>query len=139
MVAIMYQPHVCQGYIFGISAIIWPPLCQWSYSSPLFTKWTDFLLQDLVKSRNHEIHVYTISIALKFDRPLGSAAEMPVERYEYHNTQSGGFDTSRNLAIRGLEYKMQINHMNQRNKYNISTKKSTTKLYAYLMELLTNQ
>ena len=45
-----------------------------------FTERTDVLPQDLVKSRNREIHIYTFSIALKFDRHLGSgAAEMPAK------------------------------------------------------------
>ena len=47
---------------------------------PLFTKQTDVLLQDLVKSRSYEIQVETFQIALKFDRHLcSSAAEMPVK------------------------------------------------------------
>ena len=46
----------------------------------LFTKWTDVLRQDLVKSRSREIRVSTSLIALKFVRHLGSsAAEMPVK------------------------------------------------------------
>ena len=48
------------------------------------------------------------SIALKFDRHLGSsAAEMPVkfqisERYDHYNIQSRGFETSRDWAVRRL-------------------------------------
>ena len=51
-----------------------------AYSGPLFTKGTDVLPQDLAKSRSREILVQTFTIALKFDRHIGSkAAEMPVE------------------------------------------------------------
>ena len=47
---------------------------------PLFTKPTDVLQQDLVKSRSRDIRVKTLPIALKLDRYLGSAAaEMPVK------------------------------------------------------------
>ena len=46
----------------------------------LFTKRTDALPQDLVKSRSREIRVEIFSIALKFDRHLDSStAEMPVK------------------------------------------------------------
>ena len=46
---------------------------------PLFTRQTDILPQDLVKSRRCKIWVYTFPIALKFNRHLSSnAAEMPV-------------------------------------------------------------
>ena len=49
-------------------------------SGPLFTKRTDILLQDLVKSRSREIGYYDDPIALEFDRHFGSdAAEAPVE------------------------------------------------------------
>ena len=48
--------------------------------SPLFTKWTDVLPQDLVKPRSLEIEVDTFPIALIFDRHLGSSAvEIPVK------------------------------------------------------------
>ena len=47
-------------------------------SRPLFTKRTDVLSQDLAKWLR-EILVLTFSMALKFDRHLGSAAEMPVK------------------------------------------------------------
>ena len=44
-----------------------------------FTKRTDVLLLDLVKSRDSEIGCYNDPIALKFDRHLGNAAtEVPV-------------------------------------------------------------
>ena len=47
---------------------------------PLFTKRTDVLPQDLMKSRNREIRIQTFPIALKFDKHIGSsAAEMPVK------------------------------------------------------------
>ena len=46
----------------------------------LFTKRTDVLQQDLVKSWSCEIRVKTVPIALKFDRHIdSSAAEMPVK------------------------------------------------------------
>ena len=49
-------------------------------SGPLFTKPTDVLPQDFVKSRSCEIQVYTFPIVLKFDGHLSSsAAEMPVK------------------------------------------------------------
>ena len=45
-----------------------------------FTKRVDVLPQDLAKSRNREIRVWTFPIALKFDKHPGSrAAEMPVK------------------------------------------------------------
>ena len=47
---------------------------------PLFTKRTDVLLQEPVKSRSRKIRVQTFPIALQFDRHHGSsAAEMPVK------------------------------------------------------------
>ena len=50
------------------------------YSGPLFTKRTDVLPQDLVKSRSRGIQVYTLQIASKVYRHLGiSSAEMPVK------------------------------------------------------------
>ena len=49
-------------------------------SGPLFTKRTDVLPPNLVKSRSHEIGCYDGRIALKFDRHLDSAlAEVPVK------------------------------------------------------------
>ena len=49
-------------------------------SMPLFTKWTDVLQPNLVKSRSREIGCYNDRIVLKFDRHLGSAAaEVPVK------------------------------------------------------------
>ena len=48
-------------------------------SGPLFIDWV-VLPQDLVKSRSHEIRVYTFPLALKFYRHIGSiTAEMPVK------------------------------------------------------------
>ena len=49
-----------------------------NYYGPLFTKRTDVLPQDLVKSRTREIRVSTFPISLKFDRHLG-AVEMLVK------------------------------------------------------------
>ena len=47
---------------------------------PLFTKRTDVLRQDLMKSPSREIGCYNDRIALKFDMHLGSAAaEVPVK------------------------------------------------------------
>ena len=49
-------------------------------SGPLFTKRTDVLPQDLVKSRSREIECHIDRIAMKFDRHLGSvAALVPVK------------------------------------------------------------
>ena len=42
---------------------------------PLFSKRTDVLPQDIVKSRSREIGCYNDRIALKFDSHLGSAAQ----------------------------------------------------------------
>ena len=68
--------YLCSGnYFTGKTAHLY----QYSLlgRGPLFTKQTDVLSQYLVKSRSREIRVYTIPIALKFDRHLGSiAAEM---------------------------------------------------------------
>ena len=56
----------------------------WGHPGPLFTKQTDVLPQDPVKSRSREIRVFTVSIALKFKRHLGSSAvEMPVKFQSY--------------------------------------------------------
>ena len=50
------------------------------YYGPLFTKRTDVLPQDLVKSLSHEIRVKTFSIATKFDGHFSSSAsEIPVK------------------------------------------------------------
>ena len=47
---------------------------------PLCTKRQHVLPQNLVKSRSHEIPVYTFPITLKFNRHLGSStAEKPVK------------------------------------------------------------
>ena len=54
----------------------------------VFTKRTDVLPQDLVKTRSREIGCYNDHIALKFDRHLGSAAaEVPVEFQSDWNRQ----------------------------------------------------
>ena len=53
---------------------------KFSNSRYLFTKWTDVLPQDLMKSRSCEITDSTFAIALKFDSQLGSSAgKMPVK------------------------------------------------------------
>ena len=51
------------------------------YSRASFTKQTDVLPQDLVKSLSREIRLQTFLIALKIDRHLAAeiAAEMPVK------------------------------------------------------------
>ena len=47
---------------------------------PLFTKLSNVLSTNLVKSRSREIGCYNDPIGLKFDRPLGSTpAGMPVK------------------------------------------------------------
>ena len=49
-------------------------------SGPVFTKRTDGLPQDHVKSRSREIRVYNFPIALKFDRHLGiGVTEMAIK------------------------------------------------------------
>ena len=51
-----------------------------SAPGPLFTKPTDALPQNLVKSRSREIQVYNYPIVLTFDKHIGSnSAEMPVK------------------------------------------------------------
>ena len=50
------------------------------FLEPLFIKRADVLPQELVKSRSREINIYTLPIALKFDKHLCScAAEIPVK------------------------------------------------------------
>ena len=52
----------------------------WPHAGPLFTKRTDILPQDLVKSRSHESGCYNDRVAIKFDMHLGStASEVPVK------------------------------------------------------------
>ena len=62
----------------------------------LFTKRTDILPQDFVKSRSREIRVKTFPIALKFDR----GASQISERYDHCDIQT--FETSRDLMVRRL-------------------------------------
>ena len=73
-------PIVIIAYTIWYICIRFAPSCvvllgvmgRFQSSGPLFTKQTDVLLVDLAKSRSREIRVYTLSIALKFDRHLGS-------------------------------------------------------------------
>ena len=67
------------------------------HAGPLFTKRTDILPHDLVKSQGREIRVQTFQIALKFDWNFGSsAAEMLVK------FQSDTIFMTPNLAASGL-------------------------------------
>ena len=66
-------------------------------SGPIFTKRTDILQQDLMKSQNHGIGCYNIRIAPTFERHLGSAAaHVPVK------FQSNGKIINPNLAASRL-------------------------------------
>ena len=74
----------CTKLSIGLSPVRRLSLVPFMVSSPspgpLFTRRTDVLPQDLVKSRRREIRVQTFPIALKFDRHLGSsAAKLPVK------------------------------------------------------------
>ena len=73
-------------------------------SGPLFTKRTDVSPQDFVKSRSCEIRIYSFSIALKFDRHLGSSAEKMSAKFQgdtiIMQPKSRGFETSRHLVVR---------------------------------------
>ena len=70
---------------------------------PLFTKRTDVLPQDLVKSRSHEIRVEIFPIALQFDRQQCCRHACKIsERYDNCNIQSRVFETWRDLAVRRL-------------------------------------
>ena len=71
------NPQHCLCFFFAVTALVIYHMSLnvvWSLPGspePLFTKRTDVLSQDLLKSRNREIHVWTIPIALRFDRRLG--------------------------------------------------------------------
>ena len=66
-----------KAFYGGVKVVPW---LSNSEPGPLYTKQTDVLPQDLVKSRSHKIRVKTLPIALKSDRHLGSsAAEIPVK------------------------------------------------------------
>ena len=67
------------------------------YTGPLFTEWTDVLLQDLMESRSSEIQVQTSTITLEFDSHLhSSTAEMLVK------FQSDTIVTTSNVAALSL-------------------------------------
>ena len=68
-----WSQMICESSITWIGNMHWHTLYLFR---PLFTKRTDFLPQDLVKSRSCKIRVQTFPIALKFD---SSTAEMPVQ------------------------------------------------------------
>ena len=52
------------------------------HSGALFTKCTDDLPKDLVKTRSHEIGCHDYRAALKFDRNLGSAAAEDAAKFQ---------------------------------------------------------
>ena len=66
-----YGSYICVPRSQHVSAAI--------MAGPLFTKRTDLLPQDLVKSRSREMWVYTFTIALKVERHIGNAVEMSVK------------------------------------------------------------
>ena len=67
----------------------------------LFTKRTDVLPHDFVKSWSREIRVLTFPSSLKFNRHFGSSAACQFsERCDHYNIQSRGFQTSRDMAVR---------------------------------------
>ena len=69
------RAHANKADIWSMMMICW---CD--RPEPLFTKRTDVLSQDLVKSRSRKIGCYNDRIVLKSDRHLGSAAaEMTVK------------------------------------------------------------
>ena len=71
---------------------------------PLFTKQTDVLPPDLIKSRSREIRVKTFSIALKIDRHLGSSAsEMLVKFYNDTIIIKSNLAASRLREINGVK------------------------------------
>ena len=73
-----------RSYCYGLPAMF-------KSLGPLFTEWTDILLQDLVGTRSREIRAYTFPIARKFDGHLNHC-----------NIKSRAFETSRDLAVRHL-------------------------------------
>ena len=70
MAPITWLPSHCSHHMAPITYLSYRDSQLW----PLFTKQTDVLPQDIAKYRSHEIRVYTISIAPKFDRHLGSSS-----------------------------------------------------------------
>ena len=95
---------------------VWVLTTLYKYIGPLFTKRTDVLPQELMKSRSRDIRVWTFLIAQKFDRHIGNrAAEIPViyhsdtiiitcpiSRLQY-STRFGG-NTSYRLVNRGPNF-----------------------------------
>ena len=70
-----------------------------SEQGPLFTKSTDVLSQDLVKSRRREIGCNNDRIALKFDKHLGSSAEVPAKFQSDWNSLNMNLTALRFLEI----------------------------------------
>ena len=67
-----------------------------SSAESLFTKRTDALRQNPVKSRNREIRYYTFLVTLKFDKQLGSnAAELPAKYHSDMNIITSNLAASR--------------------------------------------
>ena len=73
------------------------------FAGSLFTKRTDALPQDLMKSRSSEIGCCDDCIALKFDKHLGSiccrrACQMS-ERLKKSKPKSNSFETSKDIVV----------------------------------------
>ena len=70
---------------------------------PLFTKQTDVLPKDLVKSRSREIGCYNDCIEVKFymhRQHCCRGTYQISERFEQSKPESRGFETSRDLMVR---------------------------------------
>ena len=77
--------------------------CDANESGPLYTKRTDFTSQDLVKLGSG-IGCYNGRIALKFDRPIGSAtAEASVKSQSDWKSLNPNLAASRLCEILGLD------------------------------------
>ena len=73
----------------------------WYESGPLLHMQTDIFPQDL-KSWSCDIWVFTVPIALKFDRHLGSRAAFQILEQYIYNTESRDIETSQGLVARRL-------------------------------------
>ena len=72
-------------------------------SNTRFNTPQDVLLWDIAKSRCREMCIKKSTIALKFDRHLGSSAACQISKWCHNfNYQSRSYEASRNLAIRRL-------------------------------------
>ena len=75
------KPSIYKVLTFADTKPVWDNTQQ-TDSRHRFTKRTDFLPKDLVKSRRHEIKCYNDHIGLKFDRHLGSAAAEVLVKFQ---------------------------------------------------------